>query len=70
MMDAQKLKLGQRVGIKDPEMEGIRSAMVYSFTLDMSTGELLVVVEVLGELKVVHPNALIPLKKKKSNNKQ
>lgn len=36
----------------------------------MFNGETLVVVEVLGELKVVHPNALIPLKNKKSNNKQ
>ena len=30
----------------------------------MFNGETLVVVEVLGELKVVHPNALIPLKNK------
>lgn len=36
----------------------------------MFNGETLVVVEVLGELKVVHPKALIPLKTKKSNNKQ
>jgi len=31
----------------------------------MFNGETLVVVEVLGELKVVHPKALIPLKNRK-----
>ena len=68
-MDAKELKLGQRVRIKDLEMGGggvTHYAKVYSFTPDMFNGETLVVVEVLGELKVVHPNALIPLKNKKA----
>ena len=66
-MDAKELKLGQRVRIKDLEMGGgIHFAKVDSFTPDMFNGETLVVVEVLGELKVVHPNALIPLKNKKA----
>lgn len=70
-MDAKELKLGQRVRIKDLEMGGgTHFAKVDSFTPDMFNGETLVVVEVLGELKVVHPKALIPLKTKKSNNKQ
>ena len=70
-MDAKELKLGQRVRIKDLEMGGgTHFAKVDSFTPDMFNGETLVVVEELGELKVVHPNALIPLKNKKSNDKQ
>ena len=45
---------------------GTHFAKVDSFTPDMFNGETLVVVEVLGELKVVHPKALIPLKNKKA----
>ena len=66
-MRVEELKLGQRVRIKDLEMGGgTHFAKVDSFTPDMFNGETLVVVEVLGELKVVHPNALIPHKKKKA----
>lgn len=70
-MRVEELKLGQRVRIKDLEMGGgTHFARVDSFTPDMFNGQTLVVVEVLGELKVVHPDALVPLKNKKSNNKQ
>jgi hypothetical protein len=66
-MKVEELRLGQRVRIKDTEMGGgTHFAKVDSFTPDMFNGQTLVVVEVLGELKVVHPNALIPLKNKKA----
>ena len=53
--------------IKDLEMGGgTHFAKVDSFTPDMFNGETLVVVDVLGELKVVHPKALIPPKNRKA----
>ena len=64
-MRVEELKIGQRVRINDSEIGGgTHFAKVDSFTPDMFNRETLVVVEVLGELKVVSPEALIPLKKK------
>jgi len=40
-------------------------AKVDAFTEDIFTGETLVIVEVLGEPKVVHPKALTKLGRKK-----
>ena len=53
-----KLKIGQTVLVKG------EIARVDSFSWDMFTGEKLVIVEVLGELKVVHPESLSKVVKK------
>ena len=53
-----KLKVGQTVLVKG------EIGRVDSFSWDMFTGEKLVIVEVLGELKVVHPDSITKTRKK------
>ena len=57
-MKPRGLKVGQHV-LFDGEI-----GRVDSFSWDMFTGEQLVIVDVLGELKVVHPESLSKVVKK------
>lgn len=57
-MKPKGLKVGQHV-LFDGEI-----GRVDSFSWDMFTGEQLVIVNVLGELKVVHPKSLKKVLKK------
>ena len=58
-MKPNGLRIGQTV-IFDGQM-----AKIDSFSRDLFTGEPIVIVEVLGELKVVHPQALTRIVKGK-----
>ena len=64
-MEIKDIQIGKRVRINELGGGGRHFAKVDSFTQDLFNGETLVVVEVLGELKVVSPKALEPLKTKK-----
>lgn len=66
-MKAEEIRIGQKVRIKDTSENGggrTHFAKVDAFTEDIFTGETLVIVEVLGEQKVVHPKALTKLGRK------
>ena len=66
-MKIEELHIGQKVRIKDTSENGggcTHFAKVDAFTEDIFTGETLVIVEVLGEPKVVHPEALKRIGKK------
>lgn len=55
-MKIEELKIGQTVQVKSHGE--LIPATVDSFTKDIFEGETFVIVEVLGQLRVVHPKSL------------